>query len=302
MLNKTQNSILKLYKEDFSLNKTDLKETIFINLENQFKVTLDRNPDSNLSILVSVIADSIIKGKIEFLELINNLTNFFDSNKFDGYNSGSYAGLHQALLSLPYILDCNLTILSPGTIAIILQFKTQADSSSSITTKPTNERNLEVAQILHKYISIGILTAVPSSTLKLSNTINASTGQAITYNFCESVTRKFNFIIKYHLDYEQQFTEFDIEDKIQNAFLAIYKEKYNKIGKNFNVQDFYSLTKTLPGIKKLEITLQEIILQEDQPNALNSKIEIINTFTDTDIEIKDWEILISNDIKLSQGN
>ncbi len=283
MLNNTQTNILKQFKETLSDNRSDLIEAVYVNLESKFKTVLTREEDSNVHIFISTMVDNILAGKLEFIEFIDNINKFFDSNKFDGYNSGTYSGLRQAMLDLSYVKDAKFSVMEAGVIAIILNLNDETI---------IEDRKTEIATQIHKYLSIGIITDTPIETSKISAEINASTGQSLIYNFCECIKRKFNFDVKYFVDYQQNSREFDVEEGIKEDILRIYNEKYNFIGKNFNVQDFYSISKTMKGIKRLDITL----------NELNEKDEIINTFKDCDIAMKDWELLEINEIKLTQEN
>lgn len=295
MLNSTQIGILKLAEP---LDLTSSKDTIintFLSLLDQAtggEVVRDKN--SNIYILVETFVDKLIETKQASLDFLNNLNSFFDVNKFTGFASGDYYGLKSALMALTYFTDCKIALVKPGIVNIIVLI----DNSLVTDSKNNNASNVdatikkELSKTIHKYLAIGIKTYEDEADKEaVFQEVEASSGQSLKYAFYLAKKRNLNFTVTYFLDYEEDNVEYDMVRSVTNSIQDIYNNYYYVVGKDIKIQDFYSIVISTKGLGRISIKIEE----------LDNSNNVINTFTDIDVEIDTKEIFILNNLTVIAG-
>ncbi|MCL2567322.1 MAG: hypothetical protein FWE18_04435 [Alphaproteobacteria bacterium] len=130
---------------------------------------------SNIYLLANQHNLDLLNMANTMLDILNGMNEFFDYNRFDGYQNGTYSGLRIALLELSLFDDVKIVDTNANaTVQIVLLSK--AEYSDNIT----NIFKLLIAQKIHENIAFGIKTL--SNENAVSQEITASTGQNKTYN------------------------------------------------------------------------------------------------------------------------
>lgn len=242
---------------------------------------------SNIYLLANQHNLDLLNMANTMLDILNGMNEFFDYNRFDGYQNGTYSGLRIALLELSLFDDVKIVDTNANaTVQIVLLSK--AEYSDNIT----NIFKLLIAQKIHENIAFGIKTL--SNENAVSQEITASTGQNKTYNWNMGSRRSFNIHVDYIVDFEQNFTNYDFNTQIKDVIAYVYKNNYGYLGKDVIIQDFFAITQQILGIKQVSITFNSVEVNENnEPNLIvkdaNIPIDIteifdINSITATQID------------------
>lgn len=78
---------------------------------------------------------------------------------------------------------------------------------------------------------------------------------------------------------------------VTNSIQDIYNNYYYVVGKDIKIQDFYSIVISTKGLGRISIKIEE----------LDNSNNVINTFTDIDVEIDTKEIFILNNLTVIAG-
>ena len=279
MYSNLQKQILNQINTMQSNSKSGVKDNVIeaINMLSQSTgVAYTTAEDSNIYILVNFFLNMLQQKKLEYLNFLSNLYEIFDTERFTGYIASNYVGFRAGMLSIDIIDDCKLLIKENNTLQIILYSKNGID-----LTSPDNK--FKIATKIHEYNPLSITFADAGT---ISQSITASTGQAITYSYYAVTPRTFNILVKFALDYEDNVTSLNYKTKISEGINQIYSTLYNKIGKDFSVKDFYSITSLVLGITSVSIVVME------------GETEYI----DKDIMLEITEIFVLGEISVEQTN
>ncbi len=265
------------------LSLDEIIESYYSLLERELG-TLTREQSSNIYIILKSFAIKMAEAKLQHLEIISAINSFFDEHKFDGYIAGSYNGVRQGLLALDLFVDIKLISHANSSIQIILLPKLGVILTDNYT-------KFLIAQELHKLLPL-TNTYKDSSKNLISQQINASTGQAITYHFYGSSTLKFVFNVSFLLDYEQEVEDLNFIEQINTSITSVYYKLYGKLGKDLVIKDFYSITRDVMGVKSVSITVEK----------LNEAGVVIATYDNVDVSLSNTEIFVIKEIKPIQLN
>ena len=279
MYSNLQKQILNQINTMQGNSKASIKDNVIeaINMLSQSTgVAYTTAEDSNIYILVNFFLNMLQQKKLEYLNFLSNLYEIFDTERFTGYIASNYVGFRAGMLSIDIIDDCKLLTKENNNLQIILYSKNNVDLT-------TAENKFKIATKIHEYNPLSITYSDAGA---ISQSITASTGQAITYNYYVVAPRTFNILVKFALDYEDNVTSLNYKTKISEGINQIYSTLYNKIGKDFSVKDFYSITSIVLGITSVSIVVME------------GETEYI----DKDIPLEITEIFVLGNIDVEQTN
>jgi hypothetical protein len=280
MNNNLQIELLKQISTIHSETKASIEQNT-VDAINKFSlatgIDYSTTVDGNIYIIFNYFLNELQKKQLEYYNFLANLYEIFDTEKFTGYIASNYAGFRAGMLALDFIDDCKLLPKENNTLQIILYSNDNIDLT-------TTENKFKIASKIHEYNPLSLTFNGDAGAIEQQ--ITASTGQAISYNYYVVSKRVFDITVKFNLDYEDDVKSITYKSSIEIAVKTIYTNLYNKIGKNFSVKDFYSITSILIGIKDISIVV----------------VEGENTFTDADIPISILEIFTINKITSEQLN
>lgn len=240
---------------------------------------LTEDETSNIYIMVNQHNLDLLNQGNQMLSVLQDMSSFFDYNRFNGYSNGTYDGMRAGLLDLGIFDDVKIHETNiNATIQIVvlpkLEYVEQMDNFKVL-----------IANQIHQHRAVGILTQ--KSDDAISQEVTASTGEVKTYSWSLGIRKVYDIKVNYSVDFEQQFTNYDFDSQIKDQINSIYENYYNSLGKDILIQDFFSLVNRIMGIKKVSITF--ITENPDEPEE---PIEI----TDQDIAINQLEIFVIGNI------
>lgn len=270
-INKTQQGIIDMQALVLPQDEmADAIESFLSALEDELKVELSREENSNIYIIVQNFITKIMAERYRFKGFVDGLNKFFDESKFDGYIAGSYSGVRQGLLALGIFTDVKLINKTNSQVQVILLGNDSVNLSSLVN-------KMLIAENLHKLLPLTVTYSSDSSGL-VSQSYNASTGQAITYNWYIATKLVWKIKVTYTLDYEEAVEDYNFEEQIIGAVNNVYSKLYGKLGKDFKVKDFYSITRDVLGVSEVSISVDKGLDEEEATKDADITVEDINMF------------------------
>ena len=253
----------------------ELNQTYLTDLSSILGEELSQDETSNAYIMANKHNLDLLNLGNKMLSTLQNMSVFFDYNRFNGYTNGTYDGMRAGLLDLGLFNDVKV-------------HETTTNATVQIVVLPTleyvdkmDEFKVIIAQRIHDTRAIGILTQGGENSV--SQKISASRGEVKAYNWFIGSRKIYDISVNYWVDFEQEFTNYDFDTQIKEQISSIYTNYYNALGKDILIQDFFSLTNRIMGIKKVSIMFT---MQGENP------IEV----TDQDIQLTQLEIFVVGNI------
>jgi hypothetical protein len=283
MFNKIQKNILPRSDKIELLNIEKLNQEYLAELSKALGKELTQNTNSNAYIMANAHNKDLVACNDLILNILQDINGFFDYNRFDGYKGGSYDGIRNALLELGFFEDVKIAETNTNaTVQVILLYKDEV-------LEIKDSLSFEIAKCIHENRSLGTLTLGGAGSV--SQTINASSGEAKTYNWFLGNKKVYDVEVKYYLDFEETFTNYDFNTLIVNEIKKLYGQNYGSLGKDIKIQDFYSITRNIKGISKVDVTF--VFKNPDDTETRT---------TNQDIAMGITEIFMMGKIKTIQGN
>ncbi|MGV3278042.1 DUF276 domain-containing protein [Rickettsiales bacterium LUAb2] len=281
-MNKTQKDLLTIGSTTIK-DINELNAEYISSLSRVLNVDLTSTPSSNIYLLANAHNTDLINAQIDYLTILNNINNYFNTNRFDGFINGSYAGMRNALMALSYIADAKIVDTDTNATIKIVLLANLDDQQNPIDLTIYKE---EIAKSIHEARAVGILTDISEGAVVV--TVPASTGEQKTYGFYNGERRAFDIEVTYNIDFEEDFTNYDFDSQIKAAIGSLYGQNYGYLGKDIKIQDFYALAKDIAGINDLSIKFTDTAAKQD--------------YTNTDVVIDITEIFTINNVTTKQGN
>ncbi|MDR2007907.1 MAG: DUF276 domain-containing protein [Alphaproteobacteria bacterium] len=250
----------------------EMNKNVLDNLSSILGQPLNQDPTSNASVMINQHNLDLLNLAISFLSVLEKIENFFETQREEGIENGTYGGLRIALLNMGLFDDVaiNETDIN-ATMKIVLLIK--------YGTGITEAFNRLIGQTIHRNRAVGILTLADGA--NVSQPITGNTGQVFTYSWYYANRKTYNIKVGYVIDYEQQFSDYNFDNQIKVAIAALYSRNYNAIGKDVLIQDFFGIITNIAGLRHVDIAFTL-----PNPADPNNPLE---TYTNQDITIADTD-------------
>jgi hypothetical protein len=253
-------SFIKEERPELIVNRNELITELYERLEEKLGA-LSREEGSNINVIITTFADSMIYQNNLFIAATNKFANFARilESGYLSYSNSSLNGLRTKMLEIEGVDDFKQYVTKATlydeknnpvevTKNVATVIKLAGDYQNSVTYNT-------IADYFVGYMDVGTFSeAIEGDTSSITVSANASNGQAVEYTFSLAKEIALELSIDVYLDLEEA-TPYDMTTKIKETLDTMVAENYtNFIGKDFNIQDFYAVSLALKGVKAIGVT------------------------------------------------